>query len=235
MWHDAKVVLLKDLAIEWQSKVALRQVLPFVFTVVLLFAFGLDRVLINDPLVSADTVPVSYVAPGVFWLAVLFSSVMLIQRSISAELDDGAWDQLRLWGLDPAGVFLGKTLAVAIQLFLIELVLGAVVLVGFGASVPATFSSWMLILTVMVIATIALSAVASCYAALSAGIRVRETLVPVLLLPITVPLLLASVQAWQGALTSETAAGWAWVRVDAVFAVIYGAVGVLAYGALMEE
>ncbi len=235
MWRDARVVFAKDLAVERRSQVALRQVLPFVFTLVLLFAFGLDRVLINDPLVSADTVPVAYVAPGVFWLAVLFSSVMLVQRSISSELDDGAWDQLRLWGLDPAGVFIGKTGAVALQLLVIEVVLGAVVAVAFGVSLPASAGAWFLILTVMVLATIALSAVASCYAALSAGIRVRETLLPVLLLPITVPLLLASVQAWQGALTAETAAGWAWVRVDAVFAVVYVAVGVLAYGALMEE
>ncbi len=235
MWNDARVVFSKDMAVEWRSQVALRQVLPFVFTLVLLFAFGLDRVLINDPLVSADAVPVAYVAPGIFWLAVLFSAVMLVQRSISAELDDGAWDQLRLWGLDPAGVFIGKTAAVAVQLLAVEVALGAVVTVAFGVSVPSSASSWALIVVVMVLATIALSAVASCYAALSAGIRVRETLLPVLLLPITVPLLLASVQAWQGALTAETAAGWAWVRVDAVFAVVYVAVGVLAYGALMEE
>jgi heme exporter protein B len=235
MWRDARIIFSKDLAIERRAKVALRQVLPFVFTIVLLFGFALDRVLIQDPLVSSDTVPVPFVAPGVFWLAVLFSSVLLIQRSIGVEIDDGAWDQLRLWGMDPAGVFLGKTAAMALQLLFIELVLGVAVVLAFGVTVPTGGAAIAIIAIVVVAATIALSATASAYGALSAGIRGRETLIPVLLLPVAVPVLLASVQSWQGVLTADIGAGWAWARLVALFAVIYLAVGVLAYGALMEE
>ncbi len=235
LWRDTRTIMAKDLAIERRAKVAVRQVLPFVFSLVLLFAFALDRVLVDDPLVSGDTVPVPFVVPGVFWLAVLFSTVLLIQRSVGVELDDGAWDQLRLWGIDPVGVFLGKTAVVAMQLFLIEIVLGAVTMVAFSVALPSTASGVLLLLVVAVLATIALSAIASCYGALSAGIRARETLVPVLLLPVSVPLLLASVQAWQGAFTAETSSGWAWVRLLVVLAVVYVATGVLAYGALMEE
>jgi heme exporter protein B len=235
MWRDARVVMAKDLAIERKAKVALRQVLPFVFSLVLLFAFALDRVLVDDPLVSGDTVPVPFVAPGVFWLAVLFSAVLLIQRSVGLELDDGSWDQLRLWGIDPVGVFFGKATVVALQLLVIEIALGAAMVLAFRVTIPRTFSALSLLLIVVVLTTIALSAIASCYGALSAGIRVRETLLPVLLLPVTVPLLLASVQAWQGAFTAETSSGWAWVRLLVVLCVIYVATGVLAYGALMEE
>jgi heme exporter protein B len=235
MWRDARIIFSKDLAVERRAKVALRQVLPFVFTIVLLFGFALDRVLIQDPLVSSDTVPVPFVAPGVFWLAVLFSSVLLIQRSIGVEIDDGAWDQLRLWGMDPAGVFLGKTAAMALQLLFIELVLAVAVVLAFGVTVPTGGAAIAIISIVVVAATIALSATASAYGALSAGIRGRETLIPVLLLPVAVPVLLASVQSWQGVLTADIGAGWAWARLVALFAVIYLAVGVLAYGALMEE
>jgi heme exporter protein B len=231
MWRDALVVFRKDLAIEMRSQVSLRQVLPFVVTLVLLFAFALDRVLVNDPLVSGDEVPVPFVAPGLYWIAVLFSTVLLTQRSIGLELEDGSWEQLRLWGLDPAGVFLGKAAAVALQLLVVQAALGVTIGLAFGLR-P---TSPVLLLTVVALSTIALSAVASCYGALSAGIRVRETLVPVLLLPVTVPVLLGSVQAWQAALTADSAAGWPWVRVVVLFAVLYTAFGVLAYGALMDE
>jgi heme exporter protein B len=235
MWSDARIIFAKDLAVERKAKVALRQVLPFVFTIVLLFGFALDRVLIADPLVSGDTAPVAFVAPGVFWLAVLFSSVLLIQRSIGVETDDGAWDQLRLWGLDPAGVFLGKTAAMVVQLLVVEVALGLAVVVAFGVSIPRSAAAITILAIVAIASAIALSATASAYGALSAGIRGRETLIPVLLLPVTVPVLLGSVQAWQGVLTADMGAGWGWTRLVLMFAVIYVAVGVLAYGALMEE
>jgi heme exporter protein B len=228
---SAWIVLRKDLAIERAARITLRQIIPFVVTLVVLFGFALDRVLVNDPLVSSDEVPVPFVVPGVFWLAVLFSLVLLAQRSINLELEDGAWDQLKLWGLDPAGVFLGKAAALALQLLAVEVLLGGVLIVAFSVEVTGLA----VMVAVMLLATIGLSAVASAYSALSAGIRVRETLIPVLLLPVTTPVLLASVQAWQGALTGAAGTAWPWVRVLVVFSVIYVAVGVLAYGALMEE
>jgi heme exporter protein B len=231
VWRDARVIFAKELAVERRSKVALRQVIPFVITIVLLFAFALDRVLVNDPLVSADEVPTRFVAPGLYWIAVLFSTVLLTQRSIGQELEDGAWEQLRLWGLDPAGIFLGKAAGVAVQLLAVQVVLAGALALAFELR-P---TSYVLLLSVTFVATIALAAVASCYGALSAGIRVRETLVPVLLLPATVPVLLGSVQAWQAALIAESSAGWPWVQVVGLFAVIYVGFGVLAYGALMEE
>ena len=59
-------------------------------------------------------------APGLFWVAVLFCTVLAIQRSVSVESADGARDGLRLSGIDPAGLFLGKAAAVAAQLVVLE-------------------------------------------------------------------------------------------------------------------
>ena len=74
-------------------------------------------------------------APGLFWVAVLFCTVLAVQRSVSVESGDGARDGLRLSGLDPAGLFLGKAAAVAAQLVVLEVVLGVGVVLLYGARI----------------------------------------------------------------------------------------------------
>ena len=103
MWRDAALVAGKDLRIELRSRVVMHQVAPLAVLVLVLFAFAL----------GPDRAPMAQAAPGLFWVAVLFATVLAVQRSFALESADGARDGLRLSGLDPAGVFLGKTAAVA--------------------------------------------------------------------------------------------------------------------------
>ncbi len=97
MWRDTLLVAGKDLRIEARSRVALSQVAPFGVVALALFAFAL----------GPDRAPMVKGAPGLFWVAVLFSTVLAVQRSVAVESVDGARDGLRLSGLDPAGQFLG--------------------------------------------------------------------------------------------------------------------------------
>src|SRR5205807_3389056 len=97
MWRDAVLVAGKDLRIEARSRVTTNQVAPFAILVLVLFAFALDPD--RGVLVKATA--------GLFWVAVLFSSLLSVQRSFAIEASDGARDGLRLSGLDPAGIFLG--------------------------------------------------------------------------------------------------------------------------------
>ena len=106
MWRDAWTVAAKDLRIELRSRVGVNQVVPFAVLVLLLFAFAL----------GPDRKALASAAAGLFWLAVLFSAVLAVQRSFAIESADGARDGLRLSGLDPAGIFLGKAAAVVVQL-----------------------------------------------------------------------------------------------------------------------
>ncbi len=103
VWRDALVVAGKDLRIEGRAKVALNQVVPYSLVVLLLFGFAFDQ---DRPLLVQA-------APGLFWLAVLFSGLLAVQRSFAIETADGAADGLRMSGLEPAGIFLGKVAAVA--------------------------------------------------------------------------------------------------------------------------
>src|ERR1700676_1679754 len=103
MWRDAVLVAGKDLRIEARSRVATNQVAPFAILVLVLFGFALEP----------DRGVLGQAAPGLFWIAVLFCTLLAVQRSFAVEAADSALDGLRLSGLDPAGVFLGKAAAVA--------------------------------------------------------------------------------------------------------------------------
>ena len=118
--RTALLVAGKDLRVEWRSRVALNQVLPFAAIVMVMFAFALDR--LPAPPGTDDTLLES-VAPGLVWLATLFSLLLLVQRTFAVETEDGALDALRAAGVDAAGLFWGKTLALAAQLAVLEALL----------------------------------------------------------------------------------------------------------------
>jgi heme exporter protein B len=221
MLRDALLVAGKDLRVEARSRVTLNQVAPFAVLVLVLFAFALepDRGL----LVRA--------AAGLFWLAVTFSALLAIQRSFAIESADGAGDGLRLSGLDPAGIFLGKAGAVAVELLALEVLLGVGVVVLYNANLRGAA----LLAATCVAATAGLAAAGTVYGVLAAGARVRETLLPLLLLPVVAPVVLAATRASEAALGQAAEDGWAWVRLLGVFAVIYVAVGALAFGPLLED
>jgi heme exporter protein B len=221
MWRDAVLVAGKDLRIEARSRIATNQVAPFAILVLVLFGFALEP----------DRGTLNQAAPGLFWIAVLFCSLLAVQRSFAVESADSARDGLRLSGLDPAGVFLGKAAAVAVELVGLEVLLAAGIVVLYGTSLAGAG----LLVAAAMAATVGLAACGTIYGALSAGLRVRETLLPLLILPVVAPVLLGATRAWEVALGQSLDDGWKWVTLLAVFAVVYVTAGVLAFESLLEE
>ncbi|HSS09754.1 MAG TPA: heme exporter protein CcmB [Acidimicrobiales bacterium] len=221
MWRDAALMAGKDLRIETRARVATNQIAPFALVVLVLFGFALEP----------DSGFLSKAAPGLFWVAVLFCSLLAVQRSFAVEAADGARDGLRLSGLDPAGIFLGKAAAVALELAALEVLLGLGIIVFYGTTIQGVA----LLLTTAVVATVGLAACGTVYGVLAAGLRVRETLLPLLILPVVAPVLLGATRAWEVALGQSLDDGWKWVTLLAVFAVIYVTLGILSFGILLEE
>ncbi len=226
MLRSAALVAAKDLRIEWRSKVGAVQVVPFAMAVLVLFAFALN----------GDRATLQQVTPGLAWIAVLLSLLLGVQRAYGPETADGALDALRLSGLDPAGVFLGKAAALAVQL----LVLDALLLVGaglfYGPAAPGP-GGWVVLVTTIVVATTGLAAVGTLYGALASGIRVRDTLLPILVLPVVMPVLIGATRATEASLgiRAELTDAWPWVGLLGVFTLAYTALGLLAFGPLLEE
>ncbi|MDX2379486.1 MAG: heme exporter protein CcmB [Acidimicrobiia bacterium] len=225
VWRIAVLVAAKDLRIERRSRVITNQVLPFAGVTMLIFAFALD----------ADAV-LQRVAPGLIWLATMFSLLVLVQRSFSLETDDGALDAMRVAGVDARAIFLGKTIALGAELLVLELVLLVAAVILYAQSVP--LDGVVLLLTTLLTATCGLASVGILYGGLAAGIRGRETLLPLLTLPAVAPVLIGATRAVEAALGTAGAVvsdGWPWVGLLTVFAVAFGVGGSLAFGPLIDE
>ncbi len=221
MWRDALLVAGKDLRIERRSRVAVNQILPVALAMLMLFGFALDP---DSPVLARAT-------PGLFWVVVLFVTVLAVERSFSLESADGVRDALRLSGLHPGGIFLGKFAALAAQLAALQVVLGFGVVVLFGRDL----AGYPLLLATLVAATAGIAAAGTLYGVLAAGLRVRETLLPLLLLPVLAPVLIAATRAFETALDGVPSDGWPWFNLLAVFALIYTGFGILAFGSLLED
>jgi len=221
MLRDAALVAGKDLRIEIRSRVALNQVGPFALVVLLLFAFALDP----------DRGVLREATPGLFWIAVLLSTLLVVQRSYAVEAADAGRDALRLTGLDPAGVFLGKASAVFVVLALLEVALA----VGVRLLYDAEFAGWPVLLVATTTATVGLVAAGTVYGALAAGLRVRETLLPLLFLPVVAPVMIGGTRAFAAALDGSIGEGWRWCALLGTFAVAYVALGMLLFEPLLED
>jgi len=221
----ARAVAAKDLRIEWRSRVVANQVLPFSGLVMVMFAFALD----NDDVLQRT-------AGGLVWLATLFSLFILVQRTFAVETYDGALDSLRVAGVNPQGIFIGKSVALFIQLLILESVLFVAAVVLYRVNVNG--SGVVLLVTCVLCATAGLAFVGTLYGGLTAGARGRETLLPLLLLPVVAPVLICATRATESAFRSggvTVGEGWPWVGVLAVFAAVFGLGGLLSFGSLIEE
>lgn len=227
MLSDALLVAGKDLRIELRSKVALNQVAPFAACVLILFGFAL----------GPGRAALEPAAPGLFWVTVLLSALLAVHRSMSIESDDDARDGLRLSGLDPGGIFLGKVLAIAVQLLALEVALAVGIAVFYGAHLGGA----LVLVAACLLASMGVAAAGAIYGVAAHGSRARETLLPLLFLPVVAPVLLAGTKAWQEALTSapgagrSAGAGSGWLIVLGVFALVYLAVGIVAFEPLLED
>ena len=222
----AWLIARKDLQIERRSRVLTNQVLPFAGVTMIIFGFALD----------ANTDVLELVAPGLVWLATMFSLLLLVQRAFAVEGDDGALDAMRVAGVDARAIFFGKAIGLIIQLLVLEVVLLFAAVVLYAETVP--LSGVVLLVTTLVSATCGLAAVGTLYGGLAAGSKGRETLLPLLTLPAVAPVLIGATRAVESALgtgMAELSDGWLWVSLLTVFAVAFGVGGALAFGPLIDE
>jgi len=221
MFADAALVARKDLTLELRSRVATNQILPLAVLVLVVFAFAFD----------ANTTLLRIAGPGLFWVAVLFAGLLVVQRAFSIEGADGIHDALRLSGLEPSAMFLGKLVSIGVQLLVLEaaLMVGVVLFFDVGVSDIA------LLVAATVTGTVAFAAAGVIYGVLSLGVRVRETLLPLLVVPVVAPVLLAATRAFEPALGVTADSGWNWVALLFVVAAVYTSLGLVSFGPLLED
>lgn len=211
----------KDLLVERRSRILVNQVLPLALLILVLFGLALD----------ADRATLRQFSPGLFWVTVMLVALLALQRSIGIEVADGATEGLRLAGIDPWRIFGGKVLAVVAQLVVLE----AMMIVGIVVLYDASISDFVLLVVAGIVAAFGISTAGTLYGVLAVGLGVRETLLPILLLPVLAPVLIGATRAYGDALGATAVNGWAWLGLLSAFAVVYTVAGAIAYGAILED
>ncbi|MBC7236203.1 MAG: heme exporter protein CcmB [Chloroflexi bacterium] len=222
MSFAAKVyaIVRKDLLIELRSREVIASMFVFALIVILLFSFSFE--------LRADRM--AAVAPGALWVAFTFSGMLGLGRSFIRERDQGCLDGLLLSPVDRSGIFLGKMLANMAFISLIE----ATTLPLFLALFNLPFR--LLLLPVIVLGTLGFAAVGTLFSALTVHGRAREILLPVLLLPIAIPSLIAAVKLTGGIIDGQP---WAdirqWLNLLIGFDVIFTTISYMAFDTAMAE
>ena len=219
----AGAVAAKDLRQEWRSRAVTVATLFFsgLTLVVLAFAMGRDAQLLRD------------VAPGALWVALAFAGVIAAAQSYQADLADHALDQLLSAPVPRAAVFLGKLLATWLTTGLLGTVLVPVTALLFDVSFG---TGWWLVLAAVWVGTFGFAVVATFYAAMTANLQARESLLPVLMFPIVVPILLGAVRATQAVVHLDDAAlAWGWIQLLAGFDLVYFVVTTATFHFVVEE
>ncbi len=219
--RQAGVIARKDLRIEVRGRHAVGTLLPFAATVLVAFgfAFGPGRDVLQRT------------APGLLWMALLFSAVMASRRSYQTETEDGALEGLLLAPIDKAAIFLGKAAAVTVELFALIVAVLALVVVLFDLSL----GSPLLMLSAFVLGVVGLAVVGSMFGVVAESARTREAVFPMLVLPLVAPVLIAGVRATDLAAAGRSSEVVSWLGLLAAFDVVFVSVGVLVFGSLLED
>lgn len=218
---DAGLIWRKDLAVERRARVTLSGVLPVVVLLLVVFAFAFD----------GDAALLDRGASGAFWVVVLVALLLIAKRSFDIEAEHNNLNALKLAGLAPSAVFAGKAAAVAAQMTAVAAVAAAGVVVLYDARVDQPLLG---------IATVVAGLVATCaagvmFAVMTVGVRANGTLLALLLLPVTAPVLLAGSRALDVALGTSTGSGWSWAGLLAILGALYTTLGLLTFGPLLED
>jgi heme exporter protein B len=218
----AAVVAWKDLLVERRSKETLNALLFFSLLLLFVFQFAL----------GPDRERLAGVLPGVLWLGFILSALLALGRTFLLEREHDCWEGLLLAPGDKSAIYLGKLAAnLALMAFVETLVLGLFV-IFFDIDLGRAFPGLPL---VVALGTLGLGAVGTLFAAMTAHVRAREVLFPVLLLPVQIPVLLATVKATEALLLGESLGTVAhWVKLLAAADVVYVVIGLLTFDAVLE-
>jgi heme exporter protein B len=170
------------------------------------------------------------------WLATLFSMLVIVQRSFGVEADDGALDALRVAGVPASGIYFGKAVALTMQLLVLEALLFVAAFILYNSRVGAAGVA--LLITSALAASCGLGLVGTLYGGLATGTKGRESLLPLLLLPVVAPVLIGATRATEASLGVggiSMREGWAWVALLVTYALLFGIGGSLAFGPLVDD
>lgn len=214
------LVALRELFAERRHPDGLVAALTFTGMVVLLesLAFGPGRARQPD------------VASGVFWIAVLFASVLVSQRSFDRELEDDAIDAVLALPGGRDAVYAGKVVAIGLLVGFVAIAAGAfaLLLLSLDVALPSHLA------LLLVLGVVALAPVIVLVNVLALRVRARVAVVPIIAFPMLTPQLVAASQGTTAAISGDAGAALGWAGLLAAFALVYTLLGLTIVPAAIE-
>jgi heme exporter protein B len=221
-WRVILTIAAKDWRIEGRARDVLTATVFFAGLVVMILAFAF----------GPETTRLREAAPGVLWVAIAFSSILAASRAFASEAEDGALEALLLYPVPHELIYLGKLLSnVGLMLMLALLVTPLTVLL-YAVNVA---NAAMLALTVF-LGVIGFSIIATFQSSLTVNLRARESLLPVLIFPLVVPVVIGAVKATTLIVTNGSGIEiWGWLRLLIGFNIVYVTVCTLVFPFAVES
>jgi heme exporter protein B len=216
------ILLGKELRSEFRTRELLTTTLVFVLTVLVLFSFTFDP----------TTAESRRFGPGLLWLALLFAGSLMLHPSFTREQANDTLAALRMAPIDPVSILASKILANACFLLVTEAFLLPVFAALYNVSLWPILGR---LSVVLLLGTLGLSTVGTVFSAISSRARMRELLLPLLLLPLVTPALIASTEATVALFQDPPFLADAWMGVLVAFDVIFLTVTWLFGEYLLEE
>lgn len=220
----AWLVARKDLVVEARSRELVYTTLFFSLAAILIFAFGFVR----------EGRPLEDTAAGILWVALAFSGTLALGRAFEREREGETLRALLLAPVERGAIYLGKLVALVSLMTCVEVVIVPVVVLLFNAPIGRAPG---LVAALIVTGTIGFAAVGTLFAAMLIRAHSRDVLLPVLLYPITVPVVIAGVRGTAAifALEPNLALARMWLTMLIFFDVVFVTLALWTFGAVMSE
>lgn len=214
-------IVWKDLAAELRSRELISAMLVFALLVILIFNFALELDIKTRATVTA----------GVLWVIFIFAGTLGLNRSMAIEKDRGCLDGLLLAPVDRSAIYFGKMLGNLIFMLIIEAIVLPIYSVLYNTNL---FNPGFLLVTLL--GSIGYVTVGTLLAAMAVQARTRDILLPILLFPVIIPVILASVKASMGFLQGiEISEIMPWINLLIVYDVIFLAAAFMTFDYVVEE
>jgi heme exporter protein B len=210
----------RDLLAEYRTREVLGGGIVFALLTLVVFNFAIDL----QPDTATD------LAPGILWIGFAFAGMLAFGRSFAAERERGTLDGLLLAPIDRGAIYLARALTNTILMGVVALVSLPVFVGLYNLRV-----SWGELLLTTALGMIGFTGAGTLVAAIAASTRAREVMLPVLLLPLTVPVLIASVKATAIALGARPVEAMPWLQLLAGFDVVVVATSFVVFEYVLEE